>query len=121
MTKKNTHIPHDVRTLAQTRACNRAISNLAGGGEVSFEEMSSGSGNGVEPSPRPAPKNSPKSEETGVLSEVILKKGLTWNKVFKKYGPKIQTRQEELGPLFTYEQAAVVFVREKGLIQELVP
>ena len=34
-----THPEHDVRALAQTRACNRAISNLVAGGEVSAEEM----------------------------------------------------------------------------------
>jgi hypothetical protein len=34
-----THSYHDVRALAQTRACNRAISNLVGGGEVSAEEI----------------------------------------------------------------------------------
>ena len=34
-----THPDHDVRSLAQTRACNRAISNLVAGGEVSAEEM----------------------------------------------------------------------------------
>lgn len=34
-----THPEHDVRALAQTRACNRAILNLVGGGEVSAEEM----------------------------------------------------------------------------------
>ena len=33
------HPDHDIRTLAQTRACNRAISNLVGGGEISAEEM----------------------------------------------------------------------------------
>jgi hypothetical protein len=33
------HPDHDVRSLAQTRACNRAISNLVSGGEVSAEEM----------------------------------------------------------------------------------
>ena len=38
------HPEHDVRTLAQTRAFNRSISNLVGGGEVSAEEM--------EPQPR---------------------------------------------------------------------
>lgn len=37
--RKFTHRPHDIRALAQTRACNRAISNLVGGGEVSAEEM----------------------------------------------------------------------------------
>lgn len=33
------HEEHDVRALAQTRSCNRAISNLVAGGEVSAEEM----------------------------------------------------------------------------------
>ncbi len=33
------HPEHDVRTLAQTRAFNRSISNLVGGGEVSAEDM----------------------------------------------------------------------------------
>ena len=37
------HPEHDVRTLAQTRAFNRSISNLVGGGEVSAEEMESSS------------------------------------------------------------------------------
>ena len=37
--RKFTHIPHDVRALAQTRASNRAVSNLVGGGEVSAEEI----------------------------------------------------------------------------------
>lgn len=32
------HPEHDVRTLAQTRAFNRSISNLVGGGEISAEE-----------------------------------------------------------------------------------
>jgi len=33
------HPEHDVRALAQTRAFNRAISNLVGGGEISAEEL----------------------------------------------------------------------------------
>lgn len=37
--RKFTHLPHDVRALAQTRASNRAVSNLSGGAEVSAEEM----------------------------------------------------------------------------------
>ncbi|HUK51586.1 MAG TPA: hypothetical protein VLV18_11150 [Terriglobales bacterium] len=39
-TERNfTHPDHDARALVQTRACNRAISNLVAGGEVSAEEM----------------------------------------------------------------------------------
>jgi hypothetical protein len=37
--KNSDHIEHDVRSTAYTRACNRAISDLVGGGEVSAEEM----------------------------------------------------------------------------------
>ncbi|GAJ11619.1 unnamed protein product, partial [marine sediment metagenome] len=37
--KEWNHPEHDVRTLAQTRAFNRAVSNLVGGGEISAEEM----------------------------------------------------------------------------------
>ncbi len=42
--KNFAHWPHDCRTLAQTRACNRAIMNITGGGEVTFEEMAPASG-----------------------------------------------------------------------------
>src|SRR3990167_9109895 len=39
--KRNfTNTLHNARSTAETRAFNRAISNLVGGGEVSFEEMS---------------------------------------------------------------------------------
>jgi hypothetical protein len=38
------HEIHDVRALAQTRACNRAVSNLVAGGEVSAEELEGGRG-----------------------------------------------------------------------------
>ncbi len=37
--RKFSHVEHDVYAQAYTRACNRAISDLVGGGEVSAEEM----------------------------------------------------------------------------------
>ena len=37
--RKFAHVEHDVRSTAHTRAKNRAISDLVGGGEVSAEEM----------------------------------------------------------------------------------
>jgi len=37
---------HDIRSTAETRAFNRAVSNLVGGGEVSAEEIESGNGGG---------------------------------------------------------------------------
>src|SRR5262245_60797337 len=35
------HPQHDVRSIAYTRACNRSISDLIGGGEVSADELTS--------------------------------------------------------------------------------
>jgi len=37
--RKFSHVEHDVYAQAYTRACNRAISDLVGGGEVSAEEV----------------------------------------------------------------------------------
>jgi hypothetical protein len=37
--RKMAHLEHDVRATAYTRAANRAISDLVGGGEVSAEEI----------------------------------------------------------------------------------
>ncbi len=37
--RKFAHVQHDVRAMAHTRAKNRAISDLVGGGDVSAEEM----------------------------------------------------------------------------------
>ena len=46
--KKFTKPDHDIPATAQTRAKNRAISDLVGGGEVSAEEMSGTASNPVE-------------------------------------------------------------------------
>ena len=100
------HAEHDVYSTCHTRAKNRAISDMVAGGVVSAEEMSP-----QHETLRPEEKNS--------LAEVVLRKGQTWDKIFKKFGPEIQIRQEELGPLFSFEQAAIVFVQEKGFVQEL--
>ena len=110
------HMPHDCRTLAQTRACNRAISNLAGGGEVSFEEMSDSP---QEERPK-AKKKTRTSVPTGkkALSEIELKKGQTWEKIFAEFKDEIQLRQEQLGELWSFDSAAVVFAREKGLVKK---
>ncbi|GAJ10904.1 unnamed protein product [marine sediment metagenome] len=108
------HMPHDCRTLAQTRACNRAISNLAGGGEVSFEELSN----------TPQEKKTKKkaqpstSKDKKAFSKIELKKGQTWEKIFAEFKDEIQLRQEQLGELWTFESAAVVFAREKGFVKK---
>ena len=110
------HLEHDVYATCHTRAKNRAISDMVAGGVVSAEEMTNA------PPERPKTK---KKAQTSIpagkkaLAEVILKKGQTWNKILKKFGPEIQTRQEQLGDLWTFESAAVVFAREKGFVQEL--
>jgi hypothetical protein len=61
------HPDHDVRSLAQTRACNRAISNLVAGGEVSAEEMVSEM---REERERPAAREEAKTEGTTAAPEV---------------------------------------------------
>lgn len=108
------HIEHDVYSTAHTRAKNRATSDMVAGGVVSAEEMSNAP-------PEKPKKKAQTSTPAGkkALAEVILKKGQTWNKIFKKFGPEIQARQEQLGDLWTFESAAVVFAREKGFVQEL--
>ena len=110
------HMPHDCRTLAQTRACNRAISNLAGGGEVSFEEMSNSP---QEERPNAKKKaRSPTLTGKKALAEVALKKSWTWDKILAEFKDEIQLRQKQLGELWTFESAAVVFAREKGFVKK---
>ena len=110
------HIEHDVYATAHTRAKNRAISDMVAGGIVSAEEMSN--------TPPEKPKTKKKAQTSTpagkkALAEVILKKGQTWDKIFKKFGPEIQTRQEQLGDEWSFDSAAVVLAREKGLVEGL--
>jgi len=111
------HVEHDVYSTAHTRAKNRAISDMVAGGVVSAEEMSN------PPQEKTTKTQKVRAQEKkNALAEVILKKGQTWNKIFKKFGPEIQTRQEQLqlnGEAWTFESAAVVVAREKGLVQGL--
>lgn len=109
------HMPHDCRTLAQTRACNRAISNLAGGGEISFEEMSSDS---QEKRPKTKKKTQTATIRKSTLSKVVLKKGHTWDEILADFKDEIEARREQLGELWTFESAAVVFAREKGFVKK---
>lgn len=105
------HVEHDVYSTAHTRAKNRATSDMVAGGVVSAEEMSG----------TPEKKTS-KPDSTSILDTVLLKKGWDWNRVFKKYSSQIEKRHKELGEeKFTFEFAAVVVAREKGIVdtQEL--
>jgi len=56
------HIEHDCLTLAHTRAKNRAISDLVGGGEVSAEEM--------EPQAQPSSTPQPQTKAPVVWRDV---------------------------------------------------
>ena len=103
------HIEHDVYSTAHTRAKNRATSDMVAGGVVSAEEMSNTTEEKKTRKPR-AQKNE--------LSKVKLKKGQTWNKIFEEFAGEIQTRQEQLGELWSFESAAVVVAREKGLVKK---
>ena len=115
--RKFAHVEHDVYSTAHTRAKNRATSDMVAGGVVSAEEM-------VIDSPSKTQETKKKRVQTSTpegkkaLSEVTLKKSWTWDKIFEKYAVEIQERQEQLGELWSYESAAVVFAREKGLVKK---
>lgn len=106
------HVEHDVYSTAHTRAKNRAISDMVAGGVVSAEEMSS--------TPQEKTKKTQKvrAQEKNALAKVKLKKGQTWDKIFAEFADEIQTRQEQLGELWTFESAAIVVAREKGLVKK---
>ncbi|KKL20852.1 hypothetical protein LCGC14_2451320 [marine sediment metagenome] len=50
---------HNTRAIAHTRAFNRSVSNLVGGGEVSAEEINVVSSEATRPSPKPEPAPPP--------------------------------------------------------------
>jgi hypothetical protein len=115
------HLEHDVYATAHTRAKNRAISDMVAGGVVSAEEMSSAA-----PPKTQKTKTSKKAQaktavrmDKGALNEIELKKSWTWDKIFKTYN--VEMRQEQLGGLWSFESAAVVFAREKGLVVKEAP
>ena len=113
------HLEHDVYSTAHTRSKNRATSDMVAGGVVSAEEMSN-----TAPPRMQKTKTTKKSKMIDIaagkkaLTEVELKKSWTWDKVFKTYYSEIQERQEQLGELWGFESAAVVFAREKGLVKK---
>lgn len=106
------HIEHDVYSTAHTRAKNRAISDMVAGGVVSAEEMSS------PPQQKTKKTQKVRAQEHNALAKVKLKKGQTWDKIFEEFAGDIQTRQEQLGELWTFESAAIVVAREKGLVKK---
>lgn len=106
------HVEHDVYSTAHTRAKNRAISDMVAGGVVSAEEMSS------PPQEKTSRAQKPRAQEKNALAKVKLKKGQTWDKIFADFAGEIQTRQEQLGELWSFESAAIVIAREKGLIRK---
>ena len=106
------HVEHDVYSTAHTRAKNRATSDMVAGGVVSAEEMSN---TPQEKTPR---AQKPRAQEKNALAKVKLKKGQTWDKIFAEFAEEIQTRQEQLGELWTFESAAIVIAREKGLVKK---
>ena len=60
----------------------------------------------------------PRAQEKNALAKVKLKKGQTWDKIFAEFSEEIQTRQEQLGELWTFESAAIVVAREKGFVKK---
>ena len=66
--RKFTKPNHDIPATAQTRAKNRAISDLVGGGEVSAEEMSGAASNPVE-RPKSAKKQGVKTKADVTITQ----------------------------------------------------
>lgn len=58
------HLEHDVRAMAETRAKNRSIADMIGGGEVSAEEMMQMEEQKREECPRDHEKLAPKTSQT---------------------------------------------------------
>lgn len=108
--RKFAHVEHDVYATCHTRAKNRAISDLVAGGVVSAEEIRS------TPKKETPKAQEPRAQEHKALAKVKLKRGQTWDKIFAEFAGEIQTRQEELGELWTFESAAIIVAREKGLV-----
>jgi ssDNA-binding Zn-finger/Zn-ribbon topoisomerase 1 len=71
------HIEHDVRATAMTRAKNRAISDLIGGGEVSAEEME-GQEKSVETKQAECPV-----DHSALPIRTVLKEGKNKGRLFK--------------------------------------
>lgn len=96
------HEVHDVRALAQTRAMERAISNLVGGGELGAEELT-----GPEPSEPPPTPAAPKPS----IWEVPVTKAVQ--------GPEARVRQF---PLVSGTKAlGMLNVLKEGYEASLVP
>ncbi len=93
--KESDKMIHDTRSLAQTRALNRAISNLIGGGEVSAEEVRGASRRRVESDQKTVnkPPKRPKTRKTRAKAK-----------------PEVPEEPEELKPLPI--EAAVLKVRK---------
>lgn len=107
--RKFAHVEHDVFATCHTRAKNRAISDMVAGGVVSAEEMEA------------SVKKTPQTESKDILSDVILKDGWNWDRVMREFMEDIQAKQKELGEnIVSFESAAVIVAREKGITKELV-
>lgn len=113
------HPEHDIRTLAQTRAFNRAISNLVGGGEVSAEEMQTNS----TPPPRRSPIKevpvtkvnvtmSPGQDEDAVMAKLARAGLMDSDRVtVYKYGKQIYVKpSQELAELWDSHDKALAAI-----------
>ena len=67
---------HNVRATAHTRAKNRAISDLVGGGEVSAEELPESDGTHATPAQHPRGKSTPAADNDVMWQEVGRLAGL---------------------------------------------
>lgn len=99
-----------VMAMAQTRAFNRAISDLVGGGEVSAEELEGVPMNGSSEIQITQPDAPVTEKQRKFLRALVNKKGITWDQVkarsitmFKKESSKDLTKGE-ISQLIDYYQ-----------------
>jgi hypothetical protein len=93
------HETHDVRALAQTRALERAVSNLIGGGELGAEEVEAKPVFKTFEVPKPSPEPKELASDQQVKNIVALCRKVEektgWdpmNEILNKYGVRLLTK-----------------------------
>jgi len=103
---------HNIETKATTRALNRAISNLVGGGEVSAEEIIADDENGSQPQTQQQiniqwkQSRNPNIEYTSASSAVALAKQIESNGGQIEIGGIKYTLSQDKGTIFRFKKSS---------------
>lgn len=104
---------HNIRSTAETRATNRAISNLVGGGEVSAEEVDQHEGTYIPPENLEANKNSTtaSSKSEIYINEFQMKQLI---KLGKDLGQTDKETKEKLIKKFNVDSFDKILLKDAG-------